>query len=128
VYILPILKKALICTKRSKSFLSSPIVNIGTIFHPIPSFFLVIETANEPSPSVKPVTNQGLKLKPSIFFLKKKIDLTLLRFSVLSFAVDEYKRLFKICIFSVTQRSTKRDPDKVILSNLLRVHLKLLNA
>jgi len=119
VYILPILKKALICTKRSKSFLSSPIVNIGTIFHPIPSFFLVIETANEPSPSVKPVTNQGFKLKPS--FTK---DLTLLRFSVLSFAVDEYKRLFKICIFSVTQRSTKRDPDKVILSNLLRVHLK----
>jgi len=36
---------------------------MGTIFQPVPDFFLVIETANEPSPSVKPVTNQGFKLK-----------------------------------------------------------------
>jgi hypothetical protein len=56
---LPVLKKSLIWTKRSKSFKSSPIVKTGTIFQPIPSFFFVIETANEPSPSVKPDTNQG---------------------------------------------------------------------
>ena len=87
------------------------------------------ETANEPSPSVNPVMNQGFKLKPSELVPTK--DLTLLvgeAFSVLSFAVVEYKCLFKICVFSVSQRSTERDPDKVILSNLLRVHLKLLKA
>lgn len=44
-------------------------VNIGGIFKPIPDFFFAIETANEPSPSVNPVMNQGFKLSPYLYNL-----------------------------------------------------------
>jgi hypothetical protein len=48
----------------------------------------VIETENEPSPSVKPVINQGFKLKPSLC-INELIFLG-------SFVFVEYKRLFRI--------------------------------
>ena len=62
---------------------------MGTIFQPVPDFFLVIETANEPSPSVKPVMNQGFKLKLSL-----SLDNFCLRF--FESLVVEYSCLFRI--------------------------------
>jgi len=67
----------------------------------------VIETANEPSPSVKPVTNQGFNLNPSlcikdlIFFVFNEISPLSLKLPfviivVVVFVFVEYKCLFKI--------------------------------
>ena len=109
---LPVLKKSLIRTKRSYPIRigSNPIVNMGTIFQPIPSFFFVIETANEPSPSVKPVTNQGFNLKPFLCIKDLILFGSFVIIVVFIFALRsrtrsceaglgrkvEYKRLFRI--------------------------------
>jgi hypothetical protein len=55
----------------------------------------VIETANEPSPSVKPVTNQGFNLKPFLC-IKDLILFGSFVIIVVVFVFVEYKRLFRI--------------------------------
>lgn len=52
-------------------------VKIGWIFQPVPDFFLAIETANEPSPSVNPVMNQGFKLKLSSYLFPRSTSVLL---------------------------------------------------
>src|SRR3954468_24066182 len=83
---------------------------MGLIFQPIPDFFLAIETVNEPSPSINPVTNQGFKLPSSIV---DNFGWILLLFELL---VVEYCRLFRIGLDGI--------PGQVILSDPLRVYLR----
>jgi hypothetical protein len=54
----------------------------------------VIETVNEPSPSVKPVTNQGFNLNP--FLCIKDLIFFCSFVIVVVVVVVEYKCLFKI--------------------------------
>jgi len=56
----------------------------------------VIETANEPSPSVKPVTNQGFNLNPSLCIKDLIFFCSFVIIVVVIFVFVEYKCLFRI--------------------------------